>query len=460
MATPLVMIVDNRPADQLAIASIVHQEDCQVLFAEDFAAALAAFRPDVEIVICRAVIDAASGIDLMRQWHGRQADVSFVFLIDQDSQSLVRAAIKAGAAGSVTEPIDVDELRRWIRKCRDWHSMKVRQHELEIRLNRRFGFDALIGQSKAIQVAVEQARAASESVGGAIVTGEPGTEKSVVAEMIHQNSRRAGGPFVTFHVWGMSVRSIEQELFGFGSFGQRADARSRPDRIEKAAGGTLLIDDIADLAAVTQARLVRTLERRLPGDAAGSTLLTRDVRLIAASARRLDALAAEGRFSARLYRKLSENQVRLPALRERREDIPLLVDHYLRRACEDAGRSAPALESELSRFIQRFDWPGNVRQLRECLESMLALNKGEVLTLDDLPARIDDPSHDGAAMYFPAGMTLGELERTAVEQALAHCEGNRTRAAERLGISVRTLQRKLKSWSLEGIDEPGGVPRL
>ncbi len=173
-----------------------------------------------------------------------------------------------------------------------------------------------------------------------------------------------------------------------------------------------------------------------------------NVRMIAGSARKLAVLASEGRFSANLLRRLGEIQLYIPPLRERREDIRLLVDHLMRRICEALARPCPSLEPELMRFLERFDWPANVRQLNDTLETMVALSQGDVLTIDDLPASLDDPTVGGSAMYFPAGTSLPELERAAVEQAIAHTGGNRTRAAQRLGISVRTLQRKLKSWSL------------
>jgi two-component system, NtrC family, response regulator HydG len=457
MATPLALIVDDRPADQLAVAGIVREEGCQVLFAENCSAALAAFRPDVNVVVCRGVVDGVSGLDFLRQWQRRQGETLFLFLLKRDEHSAARQLIKLGAAGCILEPVDFDELRALLRRCLEWHHKTEREKWLRARLDERLGFDALVGVSKLLQIAVVQARLAAESAGGVLISGEPGTGKTLIAEMIHQNSRRAAGPFVPFQVWGSSVRLVEQEIFGTSN-GGRPHTAGRTSVLERAAGGTLFADDIADLAAVTQSRLLRALERRLPGGAIASGMSVPDVRIIAATTRRLDALVSEGRFSAGLYRRIGENQVFLPPLRERREDIPLLTDHFLREASARGGRAVPAMEAELSRFLQRFDWPGNVRQLKNCVESMLVFSKAETLTLDDLPARIDDPSHDGTAMYFPAGMTLGELERTAVEKALAASVGNRTRAAERLGISVRTLQRKLKTWSMEGIDETG-VPR-
>lgn len=452
MATPLVLIIDDRPADQLAIASLVHEEGCQVLFAEGFAPSVVGFRHDVDIIICRTQIGAATGIEFMRQWHKRRPDASFFFLIEREDFNTARKVIKAGAAGYSVEPIDLDELRTWIRRLRQTHAHAQLVRDLQLRLDRQLGFESLIGQSKAMRLVINQSRAAAESMSAALIIGEPGTGKALLAEILHHNSRRGTGPFVAFHVSGLSVRHIEQELFGFAGSGPAGYLDSRVGRLDEAVGGSLFVNDVANLAAVTQARLLRALERRLPISSGGAAVGAIDVRVIAATSRKLDALAAEGRFSAGLYRRLSVNILRLPPLRERREDIPLFINDVLRRACEKEGRQMPTLESELLRFLQRFDWPGNVRQLRDCLESMLAMNKGDLLTIDDLPARIDDPAQSDAAMYFPAGMSLAELERSAVEQALAYSDGNRTRAAERLGISVRTLQRKLKSWSLEGIE--------
>jgi len=449
MATPLIMIVDDRPADQLAVASIVREEDCQVLFAEEFKQALAAFRSDVDVVICRAEIAGTGGVEFMGQWLARRSDASFFFLVDRDNSRAGRQAMKAGASGYLHEPIDFDELRAWIRQSRTQHAKTQRLRELQLRLDKRLGFETLIGQSNAMRLVVEQARAAAESTSGALISGEPGTGKSLVAELIHQNSRRRSGPFVTFQVRGFSVRQVEQELFGFFNGGMAPLGGARIGRLDEAVGGSLFINDIADLAAVTQARLLRAFERRLPGGPPAGAI---DVRSIVATKRKLDALAAEGRFSSALYRRLSGINLRLPPLRERREDIPLLFNHFLQQACDVERRPVPSLEAELIRFIERFDWPGNVRQLRDCVESMLAMNKSDSLSFNDLPARIDDPAEPGAGMYFPAGMSLAELERSAVEQALTHCDGNRTRAADRLGISVRTLQRKLKSWSLEGLE--------
>jgi DNA-binding NtrC family response regulator len=297
---------------------------------------------------------------------------------------------------------------------------------------------------------IDHARAAAERDATVLLSGEPGTGKGLVAEMIHRHSSRRDAPFVSFDVRPLPARLVERELFGF-AVGPLSASEPHSGRFDMAADGTLFIDDVADLAPVTQSRLLRALDHRLI-DAGGAPRSIPDARVIVGTARKLEVLAAEGRFSMNLLRRISGIQIRLPPLRERREDIPLLVDHLLWRTCEAVGRPVPKLEPELLRFFERFDWPTNVRQLSDCLETMVALSDGDVLLLNDLPASVDESTTGLTGMYFPAGMSLAELERAAVEQALAHCGGNRTRAAERLGISVRTLQRKLKSWSLQEVE--------
>jgi DNA-binding NtrC family response regulator len=290
-----------------------------------------------------------------------------------------------------------------------------------------------------------------------LIIGEPGTGKRLLAETIHHNSSRRAGPFVAFDVPALPVRLVERELFGHPAI-PLPQSNPRTGRLEAASGGALFLEDVAELAAVTQSRLLRFLDQRPQPITNGSSRQVPNVRIIAGTARKLEVLAAEGRFSGGLLRRLSEIQLRITPLRERREDIRLLIDHLLRRTCETLARPVPRLEPELLRFLERFDWPTNVRQLSDCLETMVALSQSDTLTLDDLPANLDDPTCGATGMYFPAGMSLPELERAAVEQVLAHCGGNRTRAAHRLGISVRTLQRKLKSWSLEGSEQPSATP--
>jgi DNA-binding NtrC family response regulator len=378
--------------------------------------------------------------------------------MDPANPDAARDVIKAGGDGHLRAPIDRDELQAWIRKCLDSWLKNADVRTLQVRLNDRLNFESIVAQSNVMRRLINQAREAAEADSPALIVGEPGTGKRLLAETIHQHSPRRAGPFVAFDVPTSPVRLVERELFGFAST-HFPEVHSHVGRTELAAGGTLLIDDVADLAAVTQARLLRELDRRSREPNQEISHPSASVRVFAATVRKLEVLAAEGRFSPKLLRRLGGIQLRLAPLRERREDIPLLVDHLLRRTCDALARPLPKLEPELLRFLARFDWPTNVRQLSDCLETMLALSQGDTLTLDDLPAGLDDQAFRASGMYFPAGMSLAELERSAVEQALAYCGGNRTRAAQLLGISVRTLQRKLKTWSMDDFEPAEPVSR-
>ncbi|MEX2317885.1 MAG: sigma-54 dependent transcriptional regulator [Pirellulales bacterium] len=458
MATQtLILVVAAGLASRKTLEHLASSGNRDVITAETIEQATAHASKPVALVICHLRNASTRGIGLMRKWRAARSDTHFLFVVDAGDTEAAREAIKAGADGYLREPIDPDELQAWIRKSLESWQQHNEVRTLQAQLNERLGFEALVAQSKVMRQLIEQARAAAQSEGPTLIAGEPGTGKRLLAEVIHHNGPHRAGPFVAFDVPTSPVRLVERDLFGFAS-SHFSQAHTRIGRIELAAGGTLFIDDVADLAAVTQARLLRELDQRLAAPINGSASAPPSARLIASTVRKLEVLAAEGRFSGNLLRRISVFQLRLPPLRERREDIPLLVDQLLRRTCDALARPVPTLEPELSRFLTRFDWPANVRQLSDCLETMVALSLGDVLTLDDLPSSLDDPTCGATGMYFPAGISLAELERSAVEQALAHCGGNRTRAAQRLGISVRTLQRKLKTWSLEDFEPAATAP--
>jgi DNA-binding NtrC family response regulator len=249
-------------------------------------------------------------------------------------------------------------------------------------------------------------------------------------------------------------------LFGHIKGAFTGATNPRIGRFEAAHRGTIFIDEIGDFALSSQAKLLRALENRTITPIGSNDDKEVDVRVVAATSRDLEEMVADGDFREDLYYRLNVITIPLPPLRVRRDDIPLLVQHFLRRFCESNNRPLLTLDSDLLQFFQTYDWPGNVRQLRNCVESMVVMAANETLTIDDLPSTISDGPSNGD-MAIPAGTTLEQLERTAVEQALEQFDGNRTQAAEALGISVRTLQRKLKAWNGEQREQqPHHVRRI
>ncbi len=318
-------------------------------------------------------------------------------------------------------------------------------------------FEGLVGASQPMHQVFEQIRRVAESDAIVLLVGESGTGKELAARAVHRNSPRRAGPFSAVNMAAVPDTLVESELFGHvkGSFtGATTD---RHGRFKAADGGTLFIDEIGDLRLTSQAKLLRVLESRSITPVGGNGSETVDVRVVAATNKGLERMVAAGDFREDLYYRLNVVMIPLPPLRERRDDVPLLVRHFLAELAETYHRIPPALDRDLEQYLVTYDWPGNVRQLRNCIESMMVLADSDRLTLDDLPAMArEKPALDEPWPDLPSDMTLEELEQAAIRQALRRFDDNRTRAARSLGISVRTLQRKLKRWRLS---EPDDHPR-
>jgi DNA-binding NtrC family response regulator len=291
---------------------------------------------------------------------------------------------------------------------------------------------------------IEQAAPVESTV---LVTGESGTGKELVAEAIHRHSCRSHGPYVTVNMAAVPESLTESELFGHVKGAFTGAGASRVGRFEAANGGTLFIDEIGDLEPASQAKLLRALENRVVTPVGGNEDRDVDVRIIAATNRCLEEMIAEHDFRDDLYYRLNIVRISLPALRQRREDIPLLVEHFIQHFCDAYGRPAMEVDADLMEFLRAYRWPGNVRELRNCVESMVVLARSDYLTMDDLPAMIRTESRcDDLRLEVPENITLAQAEEAVIKQVLQRCDGNRTHAAHELDISVRTLQRKLARW--------------
>ncbi len=311
-------------------------------------------------------------------------------------------------------------------------------------------FHGLIGGSDAMLAVFDQIQRVAETDATVLITGESGTGKELVAEAIHNNSSRRGGPYTAVNMAAIPETLVESELFGHVKGAFTGAGGNRMGRFEAADGGTIFIDEIGDLELTSQAKLLRVLEDRHITPIGTNESNQVDVRMVAATSRQLERMVAEGGFREDLYYRLNVVAVALPALRDRRDDIRLLVHSFLEEVCEANNRPLCAPDAELWCFLESYEWPGNVRQLRNCVESMVVLARSATLTTDDLPQMVRNGRPTGEPRFeIPKGLTLEEVERVAIRQALSRCGGNRTQAAQSLGISVRTLQRKLKRWQNE-----------
>ncbi|HMC67258.1 MAG TPA: sigma-54 dependent transcriptional regulator [Gemmataceae bacterium] len=446
-----VLVVEDHEGERRAIMQILKSEGFSVFGAEDADKAMGYIDENIDVVLSDLQMGDVSGIDLLNLWKQRKPDVQFVLLTGHSSVDSAVQAIKAGAYHYVTKPINPDELIVLVKRAVESISKDKEIDNLRRRLDQKFGLDQIVGQSKLMKDVFAKIQKAAPVDSTVLILGESGTGKELVAQALHHNSTRKKGPFVAVNVAAVPSTLVESELFGHvrGAFTGATDRRM--GRFEQADGGTLFIDEIGDFELGLQAKLLRVLETFTVTPVGGHEDRKVNVRVIAATSRDLRKMVDESKFREDLFYRLNVISVQLPPLRQRPDDIPILVDHFLREIAATKHTAPHRVSPEVMRRFQSFRWPGNVRQLRNVLESMMVLAEGETLTDKDLPDEImlGTVESGGTRKEIPTGLTMEELEKLAITKALDQCVGNRTHAANRLGISVRTLQRKLRQYELE-----------
>jgi two-component system response regulator HydG len=356
--------------------------------------------------------------------------------------------MRLGAADYLTKPVRLAELRTRLARAIETGALRRTNLELRRQIDKRFGFEGIVGHSPAMQRVFEVLGQVSATNATVLILGESGTGKELVARAIHENSPRKQRRFVAVNCAALSEGLIESELFGHVKGAFTGAVAGKEGRIVYADGGTLFLDEVGDMPLATQAKLLRVLESREVQPVGGNQLQKVDVRLLAATNRDLRAMVAAGTFREDLLFRLQVVALALPPLRERSGDVPLLIDHFIHEFAEQHGRAVRGIAPEARSALVRYDWPGNVRELRNAIENMVLLSPSDVLALEDVPDSVRAQSRPSAGGYELAGRSLDEVERDLIEANLELAHGNREQAAKILGIGERTLYRKLKAYGL------------
>ncbi len=375
-------------------------------------------------------------------------------------------AMKRGAVDFLTKPVNIERLEVLIQRALKTRTLEVEVKQLHERLDEKFSFEGIIGHSPKLQEVIDRVKLVAPSRATILIEGESGTGKELIAQAIHQSSPRARGPFIAVHCAALSENLLESELFGHerGSF--TGATERRVGRFEMADGGTLFLDEIGEISASTQVKLLRFLETKTVERVGGSKPIDLDVRLVAATNRTLEQLVREGKFREDLFFRLNVVRIAMPPLRDRAEDIPLLLSHYINVFSQENNVPPLSVEPGALQTLQRYAWPGNIRELRNFAENAVVLRRGGSFSEYDLEPKyrgvapspgggqVSDP-HSASSASASAGSSLSveENEKRLVREALIKARGNRTKAAELMGISRRTLHRKIAQWpELDVID--------
>lgn len=358
-------------------------------------------------------------------------------------------AMKRGAFDFLTKPVNLEKLEILIMRALRSRDTEKEVEQLHARLDQKFSIDGIIGNSGILQSVLDKVKKVAPTKATVLIQGETGTGKELIAQALHQNSPRARKPFIAVHCAALSSNLLESELFGHEKGAFTSANEKRIGRFEAADGGTLFLDEIGEIDAATQVKLLRFLENRTFERLGSSKPMQVDVRLIAATNRDLANMVAKGTFREDLYYRLNVVTLETPPLRDRREDIPLLVRHFLDLYAKENGLPTLEVEPSAMRLLQAYAWPGNIRELRNFAENAVVLNRGNQLSEYDLDSKFfntDVPQPSGKSGFSQQPLSVEENEKRLLRNALLQAKGNRTHAAELMGISRRTLHRKLKQW--------------
>ncbi len=361
-----------------------------------------------------------------------------------------RRALQQGAFDFIEKPLDLNELRSVVTRAAQDTAQKRTIHELRERLDEKYGFENIIGDSPSMLRILDTIRRIAPSDIPVLILGESGTGKELLANAIHQNSRRAQERFVAINCAGLSETLLEDELFGHIKGAYTGATADRPGRFEHADGGTLFMDEVGDMPLAMQAKLLRVLENGEVVRVGANEPIRVNVRLISATNSDLVEKVKNKEFREDLYFRIKGATIDIPPLRQRREDIPLLIDHFLAAAAKSHGKRIEGLSADARRVLRGYPWPGNVRQLRNVVENMVVLAAGDKIGVDDLPPEIYQPPGEAADQQFGqlAGISLEQAEKELIRNTLKMTNGNREQAASILGIGERTLYRKIKDYGL------------
>jgi two-component system response regulator AtoC len=459
---PTILIVDDEKHTRDGLRRLL-ENDYDVYVAGDMAGATSVLeREQIDLLLTDLRLGNEDGMQLIERALKMPHPPICIMMTAYGSVDTAVEAMKRGAYDFVTKPLNVDKVEMLIARALRGRNLEQENRTLRQQIDERYGLENIIGESPALHEVLDTIKQVAPSSASVLIEGESGTGKELAAHAIHNLSRRNKAKFVTVHCAALSPTLLESELFGHEKGAFTGAHERRPGRFEQANGGTIFLDEVAEIPPPTQVKLLRVMsEERAFERVGGNQTLRADVRLIAATNKNLEALVREGKFRDDLFFRLNVVRITMPPLRERKDDIPLLVQAFIRHFAKLNEKQIVDLAPEAMNALLTYNWPGNVRELRTAIEHGVVMATGTKITVRDLPSAV----RQAAGATLPRGISpakafgekaspldLHETERKLILQALATTNGNVTAAAKKLGISRRTLHRKINEMNAAKAD--------
>jgi DNA-binding NtrC family response regulator len=459
-----ILVVDNEEALRIATQGQLKQAGFQVSVAEDVPVALKVLRHEPhDLVISDLNLPGASGMELLRQIRIEYPETTVVMVTAHSSVKTAVEAIKYGAYDYLTKPVDSYELQALVHRVLERRQLIDEVLSMRGSIDQKCGFENILGQSRALLQVLDSAVLAAHSDATVLILGETGTGKEVLAKAIHFNSVRSQGPFVTINCGSIPGDLLESELFGHVRGAFTGALTHKKGKVEIANGGTVFLDEIGDMPLHLQVRILRLIQEREIEKVGASIPIQVDIRIVAATHRNLESLVEAGNFREDLYYRLAVIPIELPPLRARSEDIPELVEHFVGLCKRKAGRETLTLPPSLLPYFSRYPWPGNIRQLQNCIERLIVLCRSNEVTANDLPEFLRTPTRSDDQNAAAVHSTLYASECNLIIEALRRFDWNQTRAALHLGVTRKVLMSKIARYRIPiGQDRckipSGGLP--
>jgi len=448
---PKILVVDDEAAHRQMIEAVLGDEGYEIQQAADGRAALAAIEERFyDLVVMDIRMPQMGGIEALKEIKAISPAIPIIIMTAYASVGTAVEALKAGAYDYLTKPLDIEELKILVAKALRFYQLEQDNVYLKERLNDRFDFSSILGRSPAMKQLFETMALVAPSEATVLIVGESGTGKELIASAIHQNSPRKDRPLIKVNCAALPETLLESELFGHEKGAFTGAVARKQGRFQLAHKSSIFLDEIAEMAPATQAKILRVLQEREFEPVGSSQTIKVDCRVIAATNKNLEEQIRAGRFREDLYYRINVVVLPVPALRERREDIPLLADFFLKQYAEKNQRAIEGFTPRAVDLLMRYDWPGNVRELENVVERAVIMSRGEMITPLEFPPDLQklDTELAAAPVDVTPGRSLKEVEKALILRTLEEAGGNRTHAAKILGISRRTLQLKLKEYGI------------